>query len=88
MSRHLYNLQMNEYDLVQEHINEYEVLSSQLLTQGVNIEDKLKALVSMSNMPQSRKLMSPLCGTCHDMAPQKIEPMTLCYTGSSHTIKI
>ena len=37
----LYNLRMKESDSVQAHLNEYESLSSQISSQGTEIEDEL-----------------------------------------------
>ena len=51
--RHLYNLWMKESDSVQAHLNEYENLSSQILSQGTEIEDELRAMLLMSTLPSS-----------------------------------
>ena len=49
----LYNLRMKESDSVQAHLNEYESLSSQILSQGKTIEDELRAMMLMSSLPSS-----------------------------------
>ena len=44
---------MNESNFVQAHLNEYESLSSQILAEGMIIEDELKAMLFMSSLPSS-----------------------------------
>ena len=46
-------MQMKESDSVQAHLNEYESLSSQIMSQGTTIEDELRAMILMSNFPSS-----------------------------------
>ena len=50
---HLYNLRMKESDSVQAHLNKYESLSSQILSQGTAIEDELMAMLLMTSLPSS-----------------------------------
>ena len=45
MIRRLYNLRMNESDSVHAHLNEYESLRSQILTQGMTIKDELNVML-------------------------------------------
>ena len=49
----LYNLWMKESDSVQTHLNEYEILSSQMSAQGTTNEDELRAMLLMSSLPSS-----------------------------------
>ena len=49
--RSLYNLQMEESDLDQAHLNEYESINSQISGQGMTIDDELMALLLMSSVP-------------------------------------
>ena len=51
--RRLYNLQMRESVLVQAHLNKYETLSSQISSQGTEIEDELRAMLLISSLPSS-----------------------------------
>ena len=51
--RRLYNLRMKESDSVQAHLNEYESLRSQISSQGMTIEDELRAMILMSSLPSS-----------------------------------
>ena len=44
---------MKEYDSVTAHISAYETLIVQLSSQGMSIEDKLRALILLSNLPPS-----------------------------------
>ena len=53
--RRLYNLQMKESESVHAHLNEYESVSSQILSQGTTIEDELRAMILMSSLPSSRE---------------------------------
>jgi hypothetical protein len=49
----LYILQMKELDSITAHLNEYEGVFFQLSTQGMMINDKLKALFLMNNLQAS-----------------------------------
>jgi hypothetical protein len=49
----LYNLWMNQSDSITAHLNEYEGVISQLSAQGMTIDDELKPLLLMSNLPPS-----------------------------------
>ena len=49
----LYNLRMKESNSVQTHLNEYEILSSQMSAQGTTNEDELRAMLLMSSLPSS-----------------------------------
>jgi hypothetical protein len=49
----LYNLRMKESDSIMARLNEYEGIISQLSTQGMTIDDELKALLLMSTLPAS-----------------------------------
>jgi hypothetical protein len=49
--RRLYNLRIKESDSITAHLNDYEGIISQLSTQGMTIDDKLKALLLMSSLP-------------------------------------
>jgi hypothetical protein len=51
--RRLYNLRMKESDSITAHLNDYEGIISQLSTQGITIDDELKALLLMSTLPPS-----------------------------------
>ena len=44
---------MKGSDSVQAHLNEYESLSSQISSQGTEIEDELRAMLLMSSLPSS-----------------------------------
>jgi hypothetical protein len=57
--RRLYDLRMKEFDLITAHENEY---ISQLLAQGMTINDELKALLLMSSLPPSwETLVMTIC---------------------------
>ena len=43
--RHLYNLRMKESDSVTAHLSSYETIIAQLFSQGLMIEEELRALI-------------------------------------------
>ena len=49
--RRLYYLSMKVSNSVMAHLNDYEGIISQILVQGMTIDDKLKTLLLMSNLP-------------------------------------
>ena len=64
--RYLYNLQMEESDSVQAHLNEYERLSSQISSQGTTIEDELRAMILMSSLLGNFRYNRVQCfNNCH-----------------------
>jgi hypothetical protein len=44
---------MKESDSITAHLNDYEGIISQVLAQGMTIDDELKALLLMSSLPPS-----------------------------------
>ena len=53
LMRRLFNLQMSEGGSVVDHINEFNMIVSQLNLVEINFEDKIKALILMSSLPES-----------------------------------
>ena len=51
--RRLFNLQMSETGSVSDHINELNMIVSQLNSVDINFEDEIKALILMSSLPES-----------------------------------
>ena len=51
--RRLFNLQMSEDGPVADHINEFNMIISQLSSVKINFEDEIKALILMSFLPES-----------------------------------
>ena len=49
----LFNLQMSENRSVSDHINEFNMIVSQLNFVDINFEDEIKALILMSSLPES-----------------------------------
>ena len=49
----LFNLQMSENGSVADHINEFNMIVSQLSSVNINFEDKIKALILMSSLSES-----------------------------------
>ena len=51
--RRLFNLQMSEGGSIVDHINEFNMIVSQLSSVEINFEDEIKALILMSSLPES-----------------------------------
>ena len=51
--RHLFNMKMREKDLVTSHINTFSRVFSELSSQGINFEGKVKALALLSSLSTS-----------------------------------
>ena len=49
----LFNLQMYETGSISDHINEFNIIVSQLNSVDINFEDEIKALILMSSLPES-----------------------------------
>ena len=53
LMRRLFNLQMSETGFVSDHINEFNMIVSQLNSVDINFKDEIKALILMSSLPES-----------------------------------
>ena len=53
LMRRLFNLQMFEGGSVVDHINEFDMIVSQLSSVKINFDDEIKALILMSSLPES-----------------------------------
>ena len=53
LMRRLFNLQMSENESVSDHINEFNMIVSQLNSVDINFEDEIKALILKSSLPES-----------------------------------
>ena len=53
LMRRLFNLQMSEGGSIVDHINEFNMIVSQLSSVKINFEDEIKALILMSSLPES-----------------------------------
>ena len=53
LMRRFFNLQMSETGSVSDHINEFNMIVSQLNSVDINFEDEIKALILMSSLPES-----------------------------------
>ena len=51
--RRLYNLRMKESDSVTAHLCAYETIIAHLSSQGMTIEEELRALILLSSLPPS-----------------------------------
>ena len=52
LMRRLFNLQMSEGRSVAGHINEFNMITSQLGSVEINFEDEIKILILMSSLPE------------------------------------
>ena len=50
--RRQFNLQMFESESIADHINEFNMIVSQLSSVKINFEDEMKALILMSSLPE------------------------------------
>ena len=53
LMRRLFNLQMSENGFVSDHINEFNMIVSQLNSVDINFKDEIKALILMSSLAES-----------------------------------
>ena len=53
LMQRLFNLQMSKGGSVVDHINEFNMIVSQLSSVEINFEDEIKALILMSSLPES-----------------------------------
>ena len=53
LMRRLFNLQMSKGGSVVGHINEFNMIVSQLNSVKINFEDEIKTLILMSSLPES-----------------------------------
>ena len=53
LMQRLFNLQMSEDGYVVDHINEFNMIVSQLSSVEINFDDEIKALILMSSLPES-----------------------------------
>ena len=53
LMRRLFNLEMSEGGYVADHINEFNMIVSQLSSVEINFEDGIKVLILMSFLPES-----------------------------------
>ena len=60
--RHLYNLWMKESDSVTAHLSAYETIVAQLSSQGMTIEEELRALILLSSqIPSWATFITTIC---------------------------
>ena len=51
--KRLYNLKMKEGASVAEHLNEFNIITSQLASIKINLDDEIRAILLMCSMPDS-----------------------------------
>ena len=65
--RRLFNLQMSEGGSVAGHINEFNMITSQLSSVDINFEDEINALILMSSYPSRGILLLPRLAVHEDL---------------------
>nr|KYP31916.1 Retrovirus-related Pol polyprotein from transposon TNT 1-94 [Cajanus cajan]KYP43453.1 Retrovirus-related Pol polyprotein from transposon TNT 1-94 [Cajanus cajan] len=55
LMRRLFNLQMAEGALVAQHLNELNIVTTQLSSVGIEFDEKVQALILLSYLPESWK---------------------------------
>ena len=53
LMQRLFNLQMSKGGSITNHINEFNMIISQLSLGKINFEDEIKVLILMSSLPES-----------------------------------
>ena len=67
LMRRLFNLQMSEGGPVADHINEFNMIISQLSSVEINFKDEIKALILMSSLPESWDTLLPQLAVPEDL---------------------
>ena len=53
LMRQLFNMKMSEGGSVADHLNEFNIVTSQLSSVGVNFDDEFRALLFLCSLPES-----------------------------------
>ena len=51
--KHLFNMKMSEGGSVADHLNEFNIVTSQLSLVGVTFDDEVRALLFLCSLPES-----------------------------------
>ena len=51
--KHLFNMKMSEGGSVAYHLNDFNIVTSQLSSVGVNFDDEVRALLFLCSFPES-----------------------------------
>ena len=51
--KHLFNMKMSEGGSVVDHLNDFNTVTSQLSSVGVNFDDEVRALLFLFSLPES-----------------------------------
>ena len=51
--KHLFNMKMAEGEFVIDHLNEFNTITSQLSSTGINFEEEIRALLILCSLPES-----------------------------------
>ena len=53
LMKHLFNMKMSEGGYVVDHLNDFNTVTSQLSSVGVNFDDEVRALLFLCSLPES-----------------------------------
>ena len=51
--KHLFNMKMEEGGSITDHLNEFNTITSQLSSLGVNFDEEIRALLMLCSLPES-----------------------------------
>ena len=53
LMKHLFNMKMAEGGFVTDHLNEFNIVTSQLSSVGINFDEEIRALLILCSLPES-----------------------------------
>ena len=53
LMKHLFNMKMEEGGSITDHLNEFNTVTSQLSSMGVNFDEEIRALLILCSLPES-----------------------------------
>ena len=51
---HLFNMKMAESGTIANHLNEFNIVTSQLSSMGINFDEEIRALLILCSLPKAR----------------------------------
>ena len=76
LMRRSFNLQMSEKGTISDHINEFNMIVSQLNSVDINFKDEIKALILMSFLPESWDTV--IAAICSSRGSKKLKFDEIC----------
>ncbi|MDF3691487.1 hypothetical protein P3S59_26035 [Enterobacter hormaechei] len=53
LMKHLFNMKIEEVGFVTDHLNEFNTITSQLSSVGINFDEEIRALLILCSLPES-----------------------------------